>query len=192
MKRRGLKPGYVAWTPEQEALVRAMYATVPTVAELVALLGHPEHSIRNRAKRLGVRRLIRTPVDQLGKLGENTLRALELAARPGGVGSADMADATPDRASTFLCKLVRRGKLYRSRAGGKAQYFTTREAAERYSAPILVVHSKAKPKVKQRAGWGPDDPIHYPMDEHGNKLYRETKAPPPPAMVFRTNTYPPR
>ncbi len=186
-----LKPGYVAWTAEQDAVLLKVYGTVPTVAELVALLGHPEHSIRNRARRLGVRRLFRTQVDQLGKLGENTLRALELAARPDGVGSADMADpsspriATPDRASTFLCKMVRFGRLFRSRAGGKARYFTTREAAERYSAPILVVHSKAKPKAKTRAGWGPDDPAHITPAT----IY--TIAPPPPAMVWRTNTHSP-
>jgi len=58
------------------------------------------------------------------------------------------------------------------------------------AAPVVFGALKpGKPARKTRAGWGPNDPIHFPKDEHGNPLYRHIVAPPPPTMVFRTSTF---
>jgi hypothetical protein len=190
-KPRGLRHGYTFWTPKQDKMLLEMFPVAPDVAGLIKILGHPEDSIRNRARKFGLKRAQRTPGDRLGGLAEDTRRALDLAARPGGVNATEVIDLSSPRiailrsASAFLCKLVRAGKLFRSRAGGKATYFATSEAAQRHTAPLLVKPG-AKPKARGcRPGWGPNDPAIYTP----STIY--TIAPPPPAMVLRTNTFSP-
>jgi hypothetical protein len=190
-KPRGLRHGYTFWTPKQDALLLEMFPSAHSVASLIKILGHPEDSIRNRARRFGLKRGTRTPGDRLGGLAEDTQRAIDLAARPGGVSAAELSiDTSPriarlDGASSFLCKMVRAGKLFRGRARVGARYFTTKEAAQRHATP-LAMKPWSKPKARGcRPGWGPDDPAHF------TPATVFTYAPPPPAMVFRTGTHSP-
>jgi hypothetical protein len=188
-KRRGMKPGYIRWTPEQDAVLLEHYPAGMPIAELMERTdGHPKDSIYNRARELGLQRAPGSR--QHGStLGRNQLAILCLAARPEGVSAPEMGMRT--NAAGQACKALReRGLLFRAALGVKTvRWFTTERAAERYLAANLAAHQAKQRRptlsIKSRPGWERDaPPIFTPATKY-------TFAPPPPAMVFRTNTHSP-
>lgn len=179
---RGIKPWYVAWTPEHDALMAELYPTKAPMAEIVERTGHPLEAVYKRAIQLGLKR----PKGwQAGgrKLGANSSKALELAARPDGVNAAEMG-INSDAASKAFHYLQTAGMLFRGALGNRTvRYFTTQAAADRYVAANFVAHVAKQAPKSSRAGWGPDDPaVITPQTKF-------TYAPSPPAMVFRTSTH---
>lgn len=189
-KPRGIKPGYLFWTPEQDDFLREHYETTMRIRDLVAGSGgHPKDAVYKRAAQLGLSR----PDNAPAPLGKYQTAVLYLAARPGGVNGAE-SGLNQVRFCVACASLRKRGLLFRAALGAKTvRWFTTQPAADRYLAANLAAHqAKQKPKARQaRPGWGPNDPIHYPKDERGRPLYLHIKAPPPPAVVYRTNTHSP-
>jgi hypothetical protein len=179
--RQGMQPGYIQWIEPHNKILREIYNLPIPMAEVCARVGHPQESVYKQAMRLGLKRPERLRFDK--RFGENTLRALELGARPQGVGANEM-EMEGGKAATFLCKQVKKGKLFRCSKGLRVRYFTTQAGADAYAEVLPSVSLPKGPKAKNaRAGWGPNDPpIFTPQTKY-------TIAPPPPAQVFRTNTY---
>jgi hypothetical protein len=176
------------WTPAEDAILTRVYTTSRPIGDAVEATGRAEGACYRRASALGLKRETGRGTGD----GVKTREVERLAARPNGVRATEHPELTH-----LVYRMAYEGHLYPGKLGRRTvHYFTTKEGAERFVANNLPAHAyKVAKKAAQpsaRDGWGPNDPIHYPMDEHGNKLYRETKALPPPAMVFRTNTYPPR
>jgi len=60
-----------------------------------------------------------------------TDQIIQLAGRPGGIGSGDLPGIKSEDVSARCCGLVRRGILFRAGSGrGNVRYFTTEEAAQ--------------------------------------------------------------
>jgi len=186
--RVGIKPGYILWTPEQDQYLSDHYNTPMRIAELcVGTGGHPPDAVYKRAGQLGLARRIRG-ASVIGT-GPTALRALTLAARPEGVSAVEMG-GRPAAALSCFSVLRKRGMLFRGALGVKTvRYFTTQSAADRYVAANLAAH-KAKQhrptlSIKARPGWERDAPmVITPRTKY-------TYAPPPPAVVYRTNTHSP-
>lgn len=94
-------------------------------------------------------------------MGANTNRTivdqiLELAARPDGIGSADIPGILSSHLSARCCKMAREGVLFRAAKGrGTTRYFTSAEAAAKYdektSAAAVTIS-----QITARAVWSKD------------------------------------
>lgn len=94
----------------------------------------------------------------------------------------------PQRVHTLLTEQIRAGNLFRGALGHRTvRFFGRQEWAEEYAkrrrkpagGPVTLSRTKAQ--------WPADAPIHYPVDAHGNPLYRVTISPPPRDLgVIRT------
>lgn len=95
-------------------------------------------------------------------MGANTNRTivdqiLELAARPCGVGSADIPGVKSDDLSARCCAMVRRGVLHRAGKGrGKTRYFTSEDAASKYDERESAVKTVTISQINARAVWSKD------------------------------------
>jgi hypothetical protein len=173
------------WTAAEDAELTRVYTTSRPIEDAVEATGRAEGACYRRASALGLKRETGRGTGD----GVKTRTVLALAARPNGVR------ATEDPTLMHLVyRLTAKGQLFAGKLGRRTvHYFATQEAADRFVAKNLPAHAYRVTRKAAgpgaRDGWGPNDPPHYPKDEQGRPLYLHTKAPPPPAMVFRTNTF---
>jgi hypothetical protein len=112
--------------------------------------------------------------------------ALVLAARPDGVRAAELGHPDINKATAILRRLLKAGLLFRSALGVRTvRFFTTPKAAQRWYEAHYAAHQAKQYKSKPRAKFDHDAPMIFT----DKTIY--TYAPPPPAMVFRTNTHQP-
>jgi hypothetical protein len=183
-KPRGLRAGFIKWTPEQDAFLLKHYETGMSVVELIrGTGGHPKDAVYKRAAQLGMRREVRAE----RPMGPTALRASALAARTDGLSIADLIDSGITSQAAYKCtsSLIGRGMLFRGVLTRKTvRYFTTQAAADRYVSANLPAQLAKRPATKRVVGpWDRDAPmVITPQTKY-------TYATPPPAQVFKTNTY---
>ena len=189
-----MKPGQTSWTDAENAVLVELYATRVRMSEIVAKTGRTINAVYKQAHNLDLRRPTMDNADRIGKpTSERTKLALSLAARPNGVSRVDLGGSVKD--GDMLARLASRdGHLFRGVLGHRTvRFFTTQRAADRWVAANMPAHQAQQAlrvgKSKPRQDWAPDAPIHYPTAPDGTPLYRITIAPPPPARVWRTNTF---
>ncbi len=161
------------WTPAEDAKLRDLYGTLIETAEIARRIGRPLNSVYGRAGKLGlVRPVVESPL---------VTAVLELASRPGGMHSTDMASGWT---ASAIRRCVDRGRLFPARLNGNqnVRYFTTEAEAQRALAEYRKPLPKVALRIHQAPGWGRDDPMTItPQTKY-------TRCPSPPAPT-RSNTY---
>lgn len=171
------------WSAADDATLRQFYDTETPMEVLAEKLGRTVRGVYRRAYLLDIqrRRLQTIQIEELNR------RILVLATRTNGV-SSDEVDGI--QVSKQLGRLTDRGLLHRGKLGHKTvRYFASRPAAEayvsKYLGAFLAAAAKRAPKEKRGNRWAADLPMVI------TPATKFTYAPPPPAMVYRTNTHSP-
>ena len=179
------------WSEAENDILRDFYAKgAPMVDILCKLKGRTANAAWKQACLMG---LSRPKGFRLGQCdSEPTLRALALAARPQGVNRVDIGGRSQD--GELLNRLARKKRLHRGILGHRTvHFFTTETAAHRWQAANIAGHVAKQAfhggKAPRKPHWDASVPIYYPVAPDVTPLYKITIAPPPPKVLYRTNTY---
>lgn len=114
-------------------------------------------------------------------------KLIDIAACPAGFSASEVTGHAPEHVRRAAEALVKAERLVRHLVSPRrVRYFATLEAAQQYRIGKSPVAGRAGPPgggSGTKARWSPDEP---------GRITSKTRiviAPPPPANVYRTNTY---
>lgn len=169
---------YARWTEEELGLMRELYETPVPMTELVVRFGRAADILWRKGKKLGLRRPASCRRKGL-RLGGNAWTTEQDAYLRDVYGTeATMAEIV-ERLGRSLYSVYKRAIFLAIK-----RPIGAKQARPKPAVPAVVKRNHiviGKPKA--RAGWGPNDPPTFTPET------KFTYAPPPPAMVFRTNTF---